>query len=42
MLFFMAELEEKIINAFEEKAMIWWWYIFFYLLTWRKFYRKIS
>ena len=40
MLFFMAELEEKILIAFEEKAMIWWRYIFFYLLTWKKFYRK--
>ena len=24
---FMADLEEKILNAFEEKTMIWWRYI---------------
>ena len=24
---FMADLEEKILNAFEEKPMIWWRYI---------------
>ena len=35
--FFMADLEENILNAFEEKPMIWWRYIdniFFYLGTW--------
>ena len=24
---FMADLEGKILNSFEEKPMIWWWYI---------------
>ena len=30
----MADLEEKIINAFEEKLMIWWRYIDKIFLIW--------
>ena len=40
MLFFMAELEEKILIAFEEKAMIWWWYIFFLFVNMEKILQK--
>ena len=42
---FIADLEEKTLNAFEEKPMIWWRYIdniFFYLGTWRIISGKIS
>ena len=42
---FMADLEEKIPNAFQEKPMIWWRFIddiFFYLETWRRISGKIS
>ena len=35
----MADLEEKILSAFEEKPMIWWRYIddFLYWVTWEKY-----
>ena len=42
---FMVDLEEKILNAFEEKPMMWWRYIddiFFYLGIWRRISGKIS
>ena len=42
---FVTDLEEKILNVFEEKPMIWWRYIdeiFFYLETWRRISGNIS
>ena len=42
---FIADLEEKILNASEKKPMIWWRYIdniFFYFRTWRRISGKIS
>ena len=44
-IFFMADLEEKILHASEKKPMIWWRYIddiFFYSGTWRRISGKIS
>ena len=42
---FMADLEKKIYNAFEERPMIWWRYIeeiFFNLGTWRSISGELS